>query len=203
MSNLLVIEASPRGPHSVSRKLAQEFRRKWQHAKNGTVLVRDLSVMDVPYISLPWIEGAFTPQEQHSDELKNALSISDNFVAELMTCDEILIATPMCNFGIPGVLKSWIDQILRVGVTFSASYQGLVTGKKATIIITSGGDFSPGTPFENMNTASTYLRQALGFIGITNVNIILAGRTLKIDQGNTTTEQYIAQYESLLNSATN
>lgn len=202
MSNLLVVEASPRGPDSVSRQLAKRFTQKWESTHDGDVVVRDLSAIDVPYISLPWIGGAFTPPEQHSPEMTEAIRVSDEFIAELKAADEILIATPMYNFSIPAVLKSWVDHILRFGVTFSASYEGLVTDKKATVIIASGGDFSPGAPFESANVASAYMRQVLGFIGITDVKVILAGSTLAIDQGKTTIDEFTARYEPAFEAAT-
>lgn len=201
MPNLLVIEASPRGPYSVSRRLGERFAQKWRASHGGGVTVRDLSTTHVPYISLPWIGGAFTPAEQHSSEMADAIRVSNELVAELKAADEILIATPMYNFLIPAVLKSWVDHVLRVGLTFTMEYEGLVTGKKATIIITSGGDFSPGSPFESANVAGSYLRQVLGLIGITDVNIVLAGQTLAIDQGIRTTEDYVAEHDPELAAA--
>lgn len=201
MPSLLVVKVSPRGPYSVSGQLAERFVQNWQSAHNGDVVVRDLSAIDVPYISLPWIGGAFTPPERHSPEMTDAIRISDEFVAELKAADEILIATPMYNFSIPAVLKSWVDHVLRAGITFSAKYEGLVTGKKATVIIASGGDFSPGAPFESANVASAYMRQVLGFIGITDVNIVLAGSTLAIDQGKTTIDELATRLEPACQAA--
>jgi FMN-dependent NADH-azoreductase len=82
----------------------------------------------------------------------------------------------MSNFSIPAVLKAWIDQIVGVGVTVSPDNVGLLTGKKATIIVATGGNFSPGSPVEAYNLASGYLRQVFGWLGITDVQIILADR---------------------------
>ena len=193
MSSLLVVEASPRGEYSVSRQLAEKFAGEWRGTHGGEVVVRDLATSHVPYISLPWIGGAFTPAEQHSPEMQEAIKVSDAYIAELMAADEIVIGTPMYNFSIPALLKSWIDHVVRFGVTFSPSYEGLVKGKKATVIIASGGDFAPGTPYESLNVATSYLKQILGFIGIMDVNVILAGGTLAIDQGQTTLETFVAQ----------
>jgi FMN-dependent NADH-azoreductase len=68
--------------------------------------------------------------------------------AELQSADHIVIGTPMDNFSIPAVLKAYIDHIVRVGVTFTSDNVGLLMGKKATIILASGRDFSPGSPVE-------------------------------------------------------
>lgn len=134
-------------------------------------------------MDVSWIGGAFAPPDQHSEEMKAAMQISDALVAELVKTDAIVIGTPMYNFSIPAVLKGWIDQIVRVGVTFAVPYRGLLTGKKATVILSSASQFGAGTPFESANVASSYLNQILGFIGTTDVTVILAGGTLPVDAG--------------------
>ena len=101
-----------------------------------------------------------------------------------------MIGTPMFNFSIPAVLKAYIDQIVRVGVTVSPNNVGLLTGKKATVILASGGDFSPGSPVEKYNQASSYLRQVLAWIGISDVGFILAGRARAGATGETAVEQF-------------
>jgi FMN-dependent NADH-azoreductase len=101
-----------------------------------------------------------------------------------------VIGTPMFNFSIPAVLKAYIDQIVRVGVTVSPNNVGLLTGKKATVILASGGDFSPGSPAEKYNQASGYLRQVLGWIGISDVEIILANRARAGATGESAVEQF-------------
>ena len=201
MPKMLIVEASPRGPYSASRRLAERFADDWRAKHDGDVVVRDLSTSNVPYISLPWIGGAFTPAEQHSPEMADAIKVSDDYIAELLAADEIVIATPMYNFSIPALLKSYIDHVVRAGVTFSMNYEGLVAGKKATVIIASGGDFSPGTPYAGLNVASDYLRQILGFIGITDVTIVLAGGTLGIDLGKTTLDEFVGRQDQSLQAA--
>jgi len=176
MSTLLAIEVSPRYEHSISRNLTSLFVDTWRaRHPDGNVVSRDLMKTNLPFVDFPWIAGAFTPPEQHSSESAAAIKVSNDFIAELKAADHIVIGTPMYNFSIPAALKAYIDHIVRVGVTVSLDNVGLITGKKATIILASGGDFSPGSPVEQYNLASGYLRQVLGWIGITDVEIILAG----------------------------
>lgn len=191
MPTLLVIEASPRYDYSTSRKLTAVFIDRWK-AENpgGDVIVRDLMKTNLPFIDLPWIMGAFTPAETHSPEATAAIKVSDDLVAELKSADQILIGTPMFNFSIPAVLKAYIDHIVRVGVTVSADNKGLLTGKKANIILATGGDFSPGSPVEQYNLASGYLRQVLGWIGIVDVDLVLAGRARAGDYGEKAVEEF-------------
>lgn len=177
MANLLAIQVSPRREGSISRTLTSLFIDRWRanHA-GGTVVVRDLSATPTPFVDLPWISGAFSPVETHSPEVRATIKVSNDLVAELQAADHIVLGTPMSNFSIPAVLKAWIDQIVRVGVTVSPDNVGLLTGKKATIIVATGGNFSPGSPVEAYNLASGYLRQVFGWLGITDVQIILADR---------------------------
>jgi FMN-dependent NADH-azoreductase len=191
MPTLLAIEVSPRFNSSTSRKLTALFVDNWKAAHpGGTAVIRDLVTTNLPFVDLPWIGGAFTPPEQHSPESAAAIKVSDELVAELKAADQIVIGTPMYNFSIPAALKAYIDHIVRVGITVSANNEGLLTGKKATVILASGGDFSPGSPVEKYNHASGYLRQVLGWIGIADVNIMLAGRARAGLQGETAIEQF-------------
>ncbi len=195
MPALLAILASPRGDYSVSTALTHSFVEAFQAAHpSTTVVVRDLYKMDMPFVDLPWIAGAYTPPETHSEESKRALAISDKLIAELNAADHIVIGTPMYNFTTPAILKAWIDHIVRLNVTFNAQYEGLVKGKKATILIASGGVYSPGSQLASYNAESTYLKQILGFIGITDVTVLLAGGTSAIDRGNASREEILAQF---------
>ena len=167
------------------------------HASNrgGCIVVRDLVRTPPPFVDLAWIGGAFTPREQHSPESAAPIKVSDDLVAELKAADYIVIGTPMFNFSFPAVLKAYIDQIVRVGVTVSR-IRSASSGKKATILLASGGDFSPGSPVEKSNQASGDLRQVLPWIGIKDVEIIHAGRARAGATGETAVDQFGAPARS-------
>ena len=95
----------------------------------------------------------------------------------------------MLRITIPAVLKAYIDHVVRVGVTVVDNV-GQLTGKKATVILASGGDFSPGSPIEGYDHASSYPRQVLGFIGITDLDIVLAGSARAGRAGETAVEEF-------------
>ena len=174
-----MIDVSPRFDKSTSRKLTAVFVDRWRAANlDGTVIVRDLARTHLPFVDLPWIGGAFTPPESPSPESAAAIRISDDLVAELKAADRVVIGTPMYNFAVPAALKAYIDHIVRVGVTVTADNKGLLTGKSADILLASGGDFSPGSPVAKYDQTTGYLRQVLAWIGITDVNIVLAGRAV-------------------------
>lgn len=195
MPSLLAIESSPRGENSLSRKLTAKFIDDWKASHSGgTVVTRDLMKTRLPFVDLPWIAGAYSPAEQHSPEMKEALSISNELISELMAADHIVIGTSIYNFSIPAVLKAYIDHVVRVGVTFTSSYEGLVKGKKATVILASGGVYTAGSPTEAYNVASSYLKQVLGFIGIVDTTVLLAGGTSAINMGKATLSELVGKF---------
>ena len=91
----------------------------------------------------------------------------------------LVIGVPVYNFGIPTNLKAWVDMICRAGITFrytEAGPEGLVTGKRAILVAATGG-----TPVgSEIDFATNYMRHVLGFIGITDVEVIAADR-LSVD----------------------
>ena len=194
MPTLLSVLSSPRGEYSISRQLTADFVDAWKKNHQGDVITRDLSTTDLPFVDLPWIAGAYTPAEQHAPEMKQALQISDELISELQKADHIVIGTSMYNFSTPANLKAWIDQIVRINVTFTPSYEGLLKNKKVTVIIASGGVYTPGAHLESYNAESGYLKQVLGFVGLTDVNIVLAGGTGEVDMGKKSREDLLAEY---------
>jgi len=158
--------------------LSSEYLSAWRVAHpQGRTIIRDLGVNPPPAVSEAWIAGAFSPKEQHTPAMREAIGVSDTFVDELLAATEIVIATPIYNFNIPAALKLWIDQVGRVGRTFAigaSGYQGLLAGRTVKVLVSSGGDFRPGTPAAAMNFAEPYLRAVFGFLGITQVEFVYA-----------------------------
>ncbi len=197
MPTLLNIQSSPRGLNSISRSLSQDFVAAWQTKHpDGKVVLRDLSENNLPYIGIPWITGIFLTADKHTPEMQRALAVSDELIAELLSAGEILIGTPMYNFTVPANLKAWIDLIVRPRVTHSGppDRKGLVTGKTCKIIIASGGTYDEGLPSAASDYESGYLKRVLAFIGITDVEVILAGGTAAVAFGSTTAEEFTAQF---------
>jgi len=84
------------------------------------------------------------------------------------------------------VLKLWIDQIARVGRTFSYGEQGpkgLIVGKKATFIIATGGIYDAQTRMASFNFVEPYLRSVFGFLGVTDATFLTAGGTAVLNKG--------------------
>jgi FMN-dependent NADH-azoreductase len=196
MPTLLRIDVSPRGDYSVSKRLANAVTAAWQQKNpGGTIVTRNLSHAPLPVVDLPWIAAAYSTPDQHTPEQQAAIKVSNDLIAELNAADEILIATPMYNFSLPAALKSWIDHIVRMGVTVSGKYEGLVKGKKVFVLVASGGVYDPGSHSENMNFFSGYMKFILGFIGLTDTTIHFASGTGALAQRKVTFDDYIQEHE--------
>ncbi len=183
---VLRIDSSVRKEGSISRDLTTRILERLAPEK---VITRDLTE-ELPLIDGNWVGANFTPADKRTDEQKEALSLSDTMIAELNEADTIVIGLPIYNFSVPARLKAWVDQVARAGVTFrytEAGPEGLLKGKRAILAVASGG-----TPVgSEIDFATTYLKQVLGFIGITDVTIVAADQ-LAIDADGSVKNAYSA-----------
>jgi FMN-dependent NADH-azoreductase len=196
MPTLLHLDASPRGDFSISRQLSAAAVAAWKDKHpGGKVIVRDLTKTKMTFVDLDWITGAFSAPDQLTDDHKSALAISDTLISELLEADEIVMGTPMYNFTVPAVVKAWIDHVVRAGKTFnygSSGPEGLAKGRKMLVTVASGGSYDKGSGMEAYNYETPYLRQILGFIGITDLTFVHAGGTMRVVQGQISAEEFLA-----------
>jgi FMN-dependent NADH-azoreductase len=187
MPTLLHLDSSPLYGHSVSRQLTSAFVAQWKSSHpDGTVVDRDLTAAAIPPITAEWVGAVYTPEDSRTPEQKQLLSQSDSLLAELFQADEYVFGVPMHNFGVPSVLKLWIDQISRVGKTFSyadGTPKGLLIGKKATFVIATGGNYDAQTQMASFNFVEPYLRSVFGFLGVTDATFLTAGGTASLNYG--------------------
>ena len=181
MAHLLHIDSSPRGERSHSRRMTREFVEQWKQAHpSDTVTYRDVGRNPVPHVDELWIAAAYTPPEQRTPQLQEAIRISDQLVDEFLAADIYVIGVPMYNFSVPSTFKAYIDQIVRIGRTIAFEpddsahvYKPLVLGKKMFIIKARGDSgFEPGGRYEKMNYHDPYLVTVFGFMGITDITFI-------------------------------
>lgn len=175
---VLEISASGRRGDSVSRRLTRELIDSLE-AREGDIELtrRDLSD-GIALVDEAWINANFTADEDRNAQQREVLAASDALVEELRAADVVVIGSPIYNFGVPAALKAWVDMIARARLTFRYTPEGprgLLDGKKAYVVIASGG-----VPVDSpVDFATPYLRQALRFVGITDVDVIAADQLNK------------------------
>lgn len=176
MKNILHIISSPNGNKSFSNQLGNAVIGKILQAHPGsTVQVRDLTKYPFPHLEEATL-AAFGKKTEDGSQDDDAAAHSDQAIAELEQADILVISVPLWNFGIPSVLKAWVDHIVRAGKTFRYTEKGpvgLVLGKTVYIALASGGIYSSG-PLQGYDFASTYLKAVFSFLGMTEVRIFRA-----------------------------
>ena len=170
---VLEISSSSRRDGSVTRQLSNDLIAALED-RFGTIETtrRDLS-SGVPFVDEAWIEANFTPDAVRTRQHVEALAYSDELVVELKKADIVVIGVPIYNFSIPATLKAWIDMIARARLTFQYTESGpvgLLEGKKAYLVVATGG-VPAGSAID---FATPYLRHALAFVGINDVEVIAA-----------------------------
>jgi FMN-dependent NADH-azoreductase len=196
MPTLLHLDASPRGARSVSRQLTRDFALAWKQAHpGGQIIYRDLGRNPVPLVTETFIAAVYTPPGARSPELRAAVATSDQLISELETATEYLFGVPMYNFSVPAGFKAYIDQIVVPGRTFtideSGCKKGLLHGKKATVITSSGWLYRNGSPLAACNYQEPWIRMILALIGVTSVDFVVADGLAEIDRGKRDREQYL------------
>jgi FMN-dependent NADH-azoreductase len=172
-TNILRIDASMRHTGSVTRALTDKLVARLLAVSPGSELTRRDLANGVPLVDEAWIGANFTDPAERDDAQRTVLADSDKLVAELKAADTLVIGLPIYNFGVPAAFKAWIDMIARARETFrytETGPEGLLAGKRALVVVASGG-----VPVGSAaDFATPYVRFALAFIGITEVEFISA-----------------------------
>jgi len=160
---ILHIDSAITGEFSASRELTAAIVRELTAADpSQKVTYRDLAAEPLPHLTLP----AFGEAD------------SQAALAEFTAADTVVIGAPMYNFTIPSQLKAWLDRILVAGQTFryteTGAVEGLASGKRVIVAVARGGLYGDGTPQRSVEHAERYLTDVFAFIGITDVEFVIA-----------------------------
>ncbi len=173
MQNVLAIYSSLNQGKGNSSQLVDNYLTKLNQREEINITRRDLVKDNLSHLGADEMAAWMTPPEQRSDDQQAYARISDSIIEEVKNADEIVLGVPMYNFGIPSLLKAWIDRLARAGITFKYTETGpvgLLKDKKITVIATRGGQYE-GTEFD---TQSAYLTHFFNFIGLTNIVFVYA-----------------------------
>jgi FMN-dependent NADH-azoreductase len=175
MTTLLQINASISHDNGQSSQLANQFVASFRSRNpDAKIVVRNVAAADpVPHLNAERFGAFVTKPEERSPAQHAVVAYSDTLINELKKADVIVLGLPMYNFGVPSQLKAYFDHIARAGVTFAYTDKGPVgqlTGKKVYVFAARGGLYA-GTP---MDTQTSYVRDFLRFIGMTDVEFVYA-----------------------------
>ncbi len=170
----------PRGSHT--RRLTQRFIDRWRVARpDDLVSYRDVGQRPPSPVSGAWIAAAFTRPERRDAAAQALLAESDALVQELIGADIVVIGAPMYNFGLPAQLKAWVDNVVRVGVTFGFDrnregepYWPMLPPGKRLVILSSRGDYGydAGGRLEAANLVERGLAVPMAYLGLTESHCV-------------------------------
>lgn len=179
MTNILVLHSSPRPADlAVTRRLsAIVVERLMTEHPNARLVERDLAVELPSHVDAALLMGARKTQDARSAAEEDAVQTAEAMIAQLLAADILVIGAPMYNFGVPSVLKTWIDNVSLAGKTFRYDPQGkahgLVTGKTVYVVTSRGGEYGDSGP-EAGKFADSHVRVALALLGIVDLHVIAA-----------------------------
>lgn len=172
MKKAIVVQSSILGDYGQSNRLVA-YARELLQAKYQMINY-DFGADPLPYYDFDAATGS--RNEPTNDKQKAAKALSDRLISELEATDLLVIAAPMYNLGVPAQLKTYIDYLNLAGRTFRYTEngpEGLIVGKKAVVILTSGGEYRA----VNLDLHRQYLQAVLNFIGIKDVEFVYAEGT--------------------------
>ena len=177
--NLLHIDSSILGSNSVSRKLSADIVAKLTAATPDlSVVYRDLAQAPIPHLSGTYLAAVQASAGDHEPAVKDDLAVGGAVLSEFFAADTVVIGVAFYNFTIPTQLKAWVDRIVIAGQTFrygpDGRPEGLAGDKRVILAIARGGFYGPGAPIQSFEHAESYLRIVFGFIGVTNLEVVVA-----------------------------
>lgn len=181
MKKILIVNASARTAASKSRMLTGAFAAEWiARFGNDHVVSRDLSIDKIPFVDENWVAAAAKPKTNRTPEEVASLAFSDELISELKTADIIVLGSPMYNWSVPGVLKAYIDQVVRINETWRFNredpgnpYMGMLENKTLLLFLSRGGSgYEPGEANAHLNFQSTYLKTVFNVMGINDIRTV-------------------------------
>ena len=180
LNTILYLVCSPRGEAAFSRVMSDELvTRLRQHHPGAQVVLRDLAANPPPIVDAGFSAAILAPPESGPRaSVPPALAASEPLIQELEASAALVIATPMHNFGVPAVLKAWVDQIVRIHRTFASTPGGKI-GKLANrpvyVVVASGGWFTGPSPTgapAQPDFLRPYLRAVFTTIGLDDIRFL-------------------------------
>ncbi len=179
MTRLLHIEASPRGEKSQSSAMARAYIRE-KLARYPDLVVDTIDLWEEV---IPAFEGDKTAAKMTffgdgtlEGTLKTAWDEVKTVIDRFSAADHYVVSAPMWNGGIPYRLKQYIDVITQPGELFGfdpeKGYFGLLDGKSARLVLTSGVWSESAGPEFGSDFQESYLTWWFRTIGVNDIKVV-------------------------------
>ena len=194
---ILIVKYLPSGSDSSTLKLLNYFKQK----VNSNHSISELDLLKTPpkffdELTLSaYKKRNFGGMELTAEELQ-AIQPLDALNEQFMNADMIVLALPMHNFSLPGIVKIYFDAVMQSGKVFkyeNGAPVGLMDKLKFITLYTSGGKYNGD--YEFLDQVKNLLKIELDFMGVKQydfvnastanpdkINIELEEANFKIDQ---------------------
>ncbi len=195
MKKLLHIIATPRGEDSRTLRMSSAFFEAFVAANPEWILDElDLAREELPSLTMQRVDGKYVllaGKDLYGD-LREAWQEILSHIERFLSADAYLISTPMWNFSIPYMLKHYIDVIVQPNYLFRYTQdgsEGFVKNRKMAVMTSRGREYlsEETKPYD---LQQSYLRTIFGFIGITDIEFVVAQ---PMDMGDDVGEQKLAE----------
>ncbi|MFI0421296.1 FMN-dependent NADH-azoreductase [Spongiactinospora sp. 9N601] len=184
--SLLHLDSSASRPgDSTSRQLTALFAETWRRRHPGAEYrYRDLAAHPVSLISSDFVALGLRSERRGNVPLGAVSALAEGpgearewsltlpLINEVRAAGTVLLGVPMYNFSVPAALKAWIDRI-----TFPGAFTDAVTGEsvlrdtEVVVVTARGGCYLPGTPREDFDFQTCYLRAYFTELGVPEDNL--------------------------------
>jgi len=172
---ILIVKYLPSGERSNTLKLLEHFKSK---AQNHSIEELDL-IKTPPMFHNTWSMDAYKHRnfggEEISASMAAAIKPMDKLTEQFTAADLIVLVTPMHNFSLPGIVKTYFDAIMQSRITFKyvdGKPIGLMSKSKFITLYTSMGSYMGSYGF--MDNLKTIVKIELDFMGFKDYEFIHA-----------------------------
>jgi len=177
--NILIVKYLPGREFSNTAELLNYAKENI--SKNNIIEELDLETSPPPFfdygILMSYYKRNYQGKALSSDENAKIMAM-DKLTKQLSKADIVILASPMHNFGMPGIVKLWFDAVMQKGIAFDYGEKGSFgkfKNKKALTIFTSGGEYSckqVSTDYPEWDTYSFLSKILFTFMGFKEIEVV-------------------------------
>lgn len=178
MTDILLVTSGPRVEPSTSRRIALALVESLLQERPKLAMTERFAGL-LPHAGNDLVAAHSTAVDARDAHQREIVALNDAIVTEVEQARLILVAAPMYSYTVPSSIKSWIDHLNWRGRTYLPTPQGregMLQGRRTFVIATRGVAMPEGHPH---NFHETYLRVALAYYGLKDLQVIAAENTAR------------------------
>jgi FMN-dependent NADH-azoreductase len=173
-ARILHINSSIFGDNGQSSQLSHYLVEQIQAKQPSELTYRDLAAQPLPHLSAQTLQALMAAPAERTVDQQAIVAAADLLINELKDADILVLSAPMYNFGVPSVVKAWMDYVARAGVTFrytDTGPVGLLDSKKVVYVVSARGGKHKGLASDGQ---TTFVNTFFNFLGLTDIRWVYA-----------------------------